>query len=64
MMYPKKNKHKDVGGLNCPCCRPLPSKTKSKKFISKHERRLCKQSLRRLDDDDTCAESIEELLGE
>jgi len=38
-----KCKHVEVGGIDCPCCRPLPSKTKSKKWLNRLFRRTFKQ---------------------
>jgi len=38
-----KCKHVEVGGIDCPCCRPLPSKTKSKKWLNRLFRRAFKQ---------------------
>jgi len=52
MIESKSNKHKGHGGLDCPCCRPLLSKQKSKRFIAKYNRRHALDDIKELENKD------------
>lgn len=41
----KRNRHIDVGGIGCACCRPLNTKAASRRYLGRAERRRTRVEL-------------------